>query len=114
MSSTFCVAILTALWASKQEESTKMKAVAPATVFRYCDRHSDETCYQTVSKGLEEIVREAKAVLLTLVPEQYRPAAVEAHTHTLLGRPLYIATNVNDDFLWSGRRFNSKIQISIT
>ena len=103
MSDAFCVAMLTAIWASKSEESKKMRKIAPAAVFTARDRHSDEICYQTVSKDMEDVVRETGSVLLTLVPEQYKTYKVEAKTHSLLGRPLYITNNANGDFLWTGK-----------
>lgn len=82
-----------------------MKETVPAAVFSYKDRHSDELCFQTVSKSLEEIVHATRHVLVTLVPEQYRTYGVEAKTHSLLGRPLYITTNSNGDFLWTGKQY---------
>jgi hypothetical protein len=94
--------MLTAIWASTSEESAKMKEVVPAAVFSFKDRHSDELCYQTVSKSLEDIVHATRHVLVTLVPEQYRTFTMEAKTHSLLGRPLYVTTNSNGDFLWTG------------
>lgn len=105
MSDTFTVSMLTAIWASASEESKKMKETVPAAVFSYKDRHSDELCFQTVSKSLEKIVHATRHVLVTLVPEQYRTYAVEAKTHSLLGRPLYITTNSNGDFLWTGKQY---------
>ena len=102
MSSSFTISMLTAIWASKSEESRRMRQVVPAAVFSFKDRHSDELCYQTVSRNLEDIVRDTRHVLVTLVPEQYRTYALEAKTHTLLGRPLYITTNANGDFIWTG------------
>jgi hypothetical protein len=103
MSETFSVVMLTAIWVSKSEESNKMRKIAPSAVFTSRDRHSDEICYQTVSKDMEDIVRETGSVLLTLVPEQYKTYKVEAKTHSLLGRPLYITTNANGDFIWTGK-----------
>ncbi|CAB4007206.1 Hypothetical predicted protein [Paramuricea clavata] len=105
MSDTFTVSMLTAIWASKSEESKKMKETVPAAVFSYKDRHSDELCFQTVSESIQDIVNSTKHVLVTLVPEQYRTYAVEAKTRTLLGRPLYITTNSNGDFLWTDAEF---------
>lgn len=102
MSDTFTISMLTAIWASTSEESAKMKEVVPAAVFSFKDRHSDELCYQTVSKSLEDIVHATRHVLVTLVPEQYRTFTMEAKTHSLLGRPLYVTTNSNGDFLWTG------------
>lgn len=81
-----------------------MRKVAPAGVFSFKDRHSDELCYQTVCEDLEKILQETKDVLMTLVPEQYRTFTTEAMTHSLLGRPLYITTNVNGDFLFTGKK----------
>jgi hypothetical protein len=101
MSSSFTISMLTAIWASKSEESRRMRQVVPAAVFSFKDRHSNELCFQTVSKNLEDIVRDTRHVLVTLVPEQYRTYAVEAKTHTLHGRPLYITTNANGDFIWT-------------
>jgi hypothetical protein len=66
------------------------------------DAHSDEICFQTVSGDLEDALKETKAVVATLIPEQYKPTAVEAKTHSILGRPLYIASNANADILWTG------------
>lgn len=45
-----------------------MKSVTPATVFAFKDAHSDEIGYQTVSKPLEDIVKETGAIVTTLVP----------------------------------------------
>lgn len=45
-----------------------MKSVTPATVFAFKDAHSDEIGYQTVSKLLEDIVKETGAIVTTLVP----------------------------------------------
>lgn len=103
MSGTFFVGLLSSVWASNTSEAKKMKSVAPASVFAFRDAHSDEIGYQTVSKPLEDIVKETGAIVTTLVPEQYKPTAVEAKTHTILGRPLYIASNANGDILWTGR-----------
>lgn len=100
MADTFSVSMLTSLRASNSEESKRMRKVAPA----FKDRHSDELCYQTVSEDLEKILQETKDVLMTLVPEQYRTFTTEAKTHSLLGRPLYITTNVNGDFLFTGKK----------
>lgn len=80
-----------------------MKSVAPASVFAFRDAHSDKSGYQTVSQPLEEIVKETGAIVTTLVPEQYKPTATEAKSHSILGRPLYIATNADGDILWTGR-----------
>ena len=85
MSGTFFVAQLTSVWASSTVEATKMKAVAPARVFAFRDAQFDEVAYQTVSKPLEDVVRECVAIVTTLTPEQYKPTAVEAKTHTILG-----------------------------
>ncbi len=79
-----------------------MKAVVPASVFAFRDAHSDEIAYQTVSKPLEDVVKECGAMVTTLVPEQYKPTAIEAKTHNIMGQPRYIASNSNGDFLWTG------------
>ena len=79
-----------------------MKAAVPASVFAFRDAHSDEIAYQTVSQPLEDVVKECGAILTTLVPEQYKPTAVEAKTHSIMGRPLYVASNSNGDILWTG------------
>ena len=105
MPDTFSVSMLTSIWASNSEESKRMRKVAPAAVFSFKDRHSDELCYQTVSKDLEQILQETKDLLVTLAPEQYRTCTVEAKTHSLLGRPPYITTNENGDFLFTGKKF---------
>ena len=76
MSGTFFVGLLSSVWASNTSEAKKMKSVAPASVFTFRDVHSDEIGYQTVSKPLEDIVKETGAIVTTLVPEQYKPAAV--------------------------------------
>ena len=74
--------------------------------------HSEmHTAMRTVSKQLETILKEVGAVVATLVPEQYKPTAVEAKSHSMLGRPLYITRNANGDFIWTGK---SLIQISDT
>jgi hypothetical protein len=78
-----------------------MKKAAPATVFSIRDAHSDEIGYKTVCKQLEYIVKETKGIVATFVPEQYKPTAREAKSHTLLGRPLYVACNNNGKFLWT-------------
>ena len=83
-----------------------MKSVDTPSVFAFRDAHSDEIGYQTVSKPLEDIVKDTGAILTTLGPEQYKQTAVEAKTHTILGRPLYIARNANGDILWTGRCLN--------
>ena len=80
-----------------------MKSVTPASVFAFRDAHSDEIGYQTVSKPMEDIVKETGNIVTTLVPEQYKPTAVEAKTHSILGRPLYITRNANGDFLCTSR-----------
>ena len=80
-----------------------MKSAAPASVFAFRDAHSDKIGYQTVSQPLEEIEKEIGAIVTTLVPEQYKPTATEAKSHSILARPLYIATNANADILWTGR-----------
>ena len=67
-----------------------MKSVTPASVLAFRDSHSDEIVCHTVSKPLEDIVKETGVIVTTLVPEQYKPTAVEAKTHTILGSPLYI------------------------
>lgn len=103
MSGTFFVALLSSVWASSTSEAKKMKSVAPASVFAFRDAHSDEIGYQTVFKPMEDIVKETGNIVTTLVPEQYKPTAVEAKTHSILGRPLYITRNANGDFLWTGR-----------
>ena len=74
----------------------KMKAAVPASVFAFRDAHSDEIAYQTVSQPLEDVVKECGAV----VPEQYKPTAVEAKTHSIMGRPLYVASNSNGDIYY--------------
>ena len=84
-----------------------MKSVAPASVFAFRDAHSDEICYQTVSKLLEDIIKDCEAIVTTLIPEQYKPTATEAKSHSILGRPLYIAKNANGDFLWTGKGFKT-------
>ena len=61
------------------------------------------TLYKTVSKPLEDIVKETEAIVTTLVSKQYKPTTVESMTHTILGRPLYIVKNANGDILWTGR-----------
>ena len=108
-----CLYMLTSLWASNSEESKQMRKVAPAGVFSFKDRHSDELCYQTVSEDLEKILQETKDVLTTLVPEQCRTFTAEAKTLSLLGRPLYITTNANGDFLFTGRKFVCGLRYSI-
>ena len=72
-----------------------MKSVTPASVFAFRDAHSDEIGYQTVSKPTEDIVKETGNIVTTLVPEQYKPTAVEAKTHSILGRPPNITRNTN-------------------
>lgn len=47
-------------------------------------------------------MKERGVIVTTLVPEQYKPTAVEAKSHNILGRPLYIASNANGDILWIG------------
>ena len=81
MSGTFFVAQLSSVWASNTQESQKMKAVAPPGIFAFCDAQSNEIAYQTVSKPLEDVLRECGAIVTTLVPEQYKPISVEAKTH---------------------------------
>ncbi|XP_031554525.1 uncharacterized protein LOC116291494 [Actinia tenebrosa] len=105
MSETFYVGLLSSVWASNTSESAQMKKATPATVFSYRDAHSDEICFQTVSRELEIALLETKAVVATLIPEQYKPTAVEAKTHSILGRPLYIASNANGDILWTDAEF---------
>lgn len=113
MADTFSVSMLTSLWASNSEESKRMRKVAPAGVFSFKDRHSDELCYQTVSEDLEKILQETKDVLMTLVPQQYRTFTTEAKTDSLLGRPLYITTNANGDFLFTGKKLVCNLKYSI-
>ena len=48
-------------------------------------------------------MKETGAIVTTLVPEQYKPTAVEAKTHGILGRPLYVTRNANGDILWTGK-----------
>ena len=79
-----------------------MKAAVPASVFPFRDDRSDAIAYRTVSQPLEDMVKECGAILTTLVPEQYKPTAVEAKTHSIMGRPLYVASNSNGDILWTG------------
>ena len=55
-----------------------------------------------MSKPLEDVVKECGAMVTTLVPEQYKPTAIEAKTHNIMGQPWYIASNSNGDFLWTG------------
>ena len=86
------------------QRQRKWGSVTPATVFAFKDAHSDEIGYQTVSKPLEDIVKETGAIVTTLVPEQYKPTAVEAKTHGILGRPLYVTRNANGDILWTGKQ----------
>ena len=105
MSGTFYVGLLTAVWASNADEAKIMKKAALATVFSFRDAHSDEIGYKTVCKQLEDIVKETKGIVATLVPEQYKPTATEAKSHTILGRPLYVACNNNGEFLWTGKVF---------
>lgn len=102
MSGTFYVGLMTAVWASNSNEAVKMKKVAPACVFAFRDAHSDEIGYKTVCKELEEVMHESKAVVATMVPEQYKLTAQEAKSHDIIGRPLYITCNGNGDFLWTG------------
>lgn len=52
---------------------------------------------------MEDIVKATANVVLTLVPEQYKTYKVEAKTLSILGGPLYIATNANGDFIWTGK-----------
>ncbi|XP_020903539.1 uncharacterized protein LOC110241957, partial [Exaiptasia diaphana] len=104
-SESFYVGLLSAVWASNTSESSKMKKTTPATVFSFRDAHSDEICYQTVSSDLEDVLKETKAVVATLVPEQYKPTAIEAKSHSILGRPLYIASNANGDILWTDAEY---------
>ena len=94
----FIVALLSSVWASNTTEERKMKSIAPASVFAFRDAHSDEICYQTVSKPLEDIIKECEAIVITLIHEQYKPTATEAKSHSILGRPLYIIRNANGDF----------------
>ena len=96
MSYTFFVALLSSIWASNITEAKKMKTAVPASVFAFRDAHTHQICYQTVSKPLEDIVKECRAVVTTLIPEKYKPTAFEAKTHCILGWPLYIASNAND------------------
>jgi len=56
-----------------------MKAVVPAGVFAFRDAHSDEICFQTVPKPLEDIVKE---IVTTLTPEQYKPTAAKRRLTT--------------------------------
>ena len=105
MHDTFFVALLSSVRASHTTEARKMKSVAPASVFAFRDAHSDEICYQTVSKPLEDIIKDCEAIVTTLIPEQYKPTATEAKSHSILGRPLYIAKNANGDFLWTDKGF---------
>ncbi|KAL9978175.1 hypothetical protein ACROYT_G015666 [Oculina patagonica] len=103
MADTFSVSMLTSIWASNSKESKRMRKVAPVAVFSFKDRHSDELCYKTISKDLEQILQETKDVLVTLVPVQYRTFTAEAKTPFLLGRPLYITTYANGNFLFTGK-----------
>lgn len=103
MSGAFYVGLMTAVWASNTDEAAKMKKAAPATVFSFRDAHSDETGYKSVCKEMEEVMRETKSVVATLVPEQYKPTEREAKTHEIIGRPLYVSCNGNGDFLWTGK-----------
>ena len=105
MHDTFFVALLSSVWASNTSEARKMKSVAPASVFAFRDAHIDEVCYQTVSKPLEDIIKECGAIVTTLIPEQYKPITTEAKSHSILGRPLYVARNANGDFLWTSKGF---------
>ena len=82
-----------------------MKSIAPASVFAFRDAHSDEVCYQTVSKPLEDIIKECGAIVTTLIPEQYKPTKLLKQSHSILGQPLYIARNANGDFLWTSKGF---------
>ena len=66
-----------------------MKSVAPASVFAFRDAHSDEVCYQTVSKPLEDIIKECGAIATTLIPEQYKPTATEAESQHPWPAPLH-------------------------
>ena len=74
-------------------------------VFSYRDRHSDSLCYQTVCDDAQETLCKAKRVVVTVCPEQYRPFASEAKSHTIIGRPHFIAVNTNGDFLWSDAEY---------
>lgn len=103
MSETFYIGLMTAVWASNTNEAAKMRKAAPATVFSFRDAHSDETGYKYVCKEMEEVMKETKAIVATLVPEQYKPTAREAKTHGIIGRPLYITCNGNGEFLWTGK-----------
>ena len=66
-----------------------------------------------ISEDLKKILQETKDVLTTLVPEQCRTFTAEAKTLSLLGRPLYITTNANGDFLFTGRKFVCGLRYSI-
>ena len=89
MHDTFFVALLSSIWASNTSEARKMKSVAPASVFAFRDAHSDEVCYQTVSKPLEDIIKECGAIFTTLIPEQYKPTATEAESQHPWPAPLH-------------------------
>ena len=84
-------------------EARKMKNVAPASVFAFRDAHSDEIGHQTVSKPLEDTVKETGSIVTTLIPQQYKPRATEVKTHSILGQPVYITRNANGDILWTGK-----------
>ena len=90
MSETFYVGLLSAVWASNTTEAMEMKKVSPAAVFSFRDAHSDEICYQTVSKPLQDILQETGSIVATLVPEQYKPTCNEAKTHAILGHMLTV------------------------
>ena len=83
MFSTFYVGWLTPVWASNNAEAKHMKKAAPATVFSFKDVHSDEIGYKTVCKPLEDIVENMHGIVATLIPEQYKPTAVEAKNNTI-------------------------------
>jgi len=102
MHDTFFVALLSSAWASHTTAVRKIKSVAPASVFAFRDAHSDEICYQTVSKLLEDIIKECVAIVTTLIPEQYKPTATEVKSHSILGWPLCYQ-ECKWKLLWTGR-----------
>ena len=67
------------------------------------DRHSDKMALQTVSPARQKLLKEIKAILVTVVPDCYRPWTLETQSHATLKAfsPTYVALNKMSEPLWT-------------
>lgn len=96
---TFNISLLAALLTSSDKENRDFDV----RILGYRDRHSDGIAYNTVNKDVQNLLKDAKSITCTVVPDMYRPWSNESKSHQECKAftPYYIATNQNGEPIWT-------------